>query len=221
MDNFHTPILLHEIIDYLQVKTGKKYIDATLGGGGCAREILKLGGIVLGVDCDPEAIEYVKTGIRKTRSEITTPAPRGQESGVWNNLTLVRGNFKDLSRIADLNKFGEVSGIIFDLGVSTHQLLTLERGFSFSSDAPLDMRMDPMLSVTAADLINGLGKGELYELFSKLGEDHAAWAISQAVVRARTIKQIKTCRELADLVSGVKRGRKKTHPATQIFQALR
>src|SRR3990170_7021971 len=157
MENFHTPVLLKEVNENLKVKPGKKYIDATLGGGGHTEAILKQGGKVLGIDCDPEAIEY--TGSRV------------QGIGFRDNLILVRGNFKDLETIALSNNFSKVAGIIFDLGVSSHQLLAPERGFSFTSDAPLDMRMDPDLSVTAADLINGFKKGELYELFTKLGEE--------------------------------------------------
>lgn len=210
MENFHTPVLLEEIIDFLRVTPGEKYIDATLGGGGHTEEILKRGGKVLGIDWDPEAIEYVGSRI--------------QGLGFRNNLTLIRGNFKDLKQIALSNNFGEVSGILFDLGVSTHQISTEERGFSFSSDAPLDMRMDPGLAVTAQDLVNGLTKGELYELFFKLGEEHNSRAIAQAVVRARAVKPIRTCLELAELIAQVKGGgwkKRKIHPATQVFQALR
>lgn len=212
MKNFHIPVLLQEAIDYLNIRSDKKYIDATLGGGGHTYQILERGGKVLGIDWDPEAIEYVGKQLK------------AQSSKLKSNLTLVRGNFKDLKKIALTNNFRQVNGIIFDLGISAHQLLAPERGFSFLADAPLDMRMDPQLQVTAADLINGLTKGELYELFSKLGEEHDAWAVVQAVVRARTIKPIKTCRELGDLVAQVKGGRrfkKRIHPATQVFQALR
>lgn len=208
MVNFHTAVLLKEITNYLLIKPGKKYIDATLGGGGHSKEILKHGGQVLGIDCDPEAIEYVGT--------------RVQGLGFRNNLKLAQGNFRNLASIALSNNFDKVAGIIFDLGVSTHQLLTPERGFSFAFDTPLDMRMDPNLAVKASDLVNGLSKGELYELFSKLGEEHDARVV-QAIVRARTIKPIKTCRELADLVSQVRgrRWRRSIHPATKVFQALR
>lgn len=210
MENFHTPVLLREAIDFLRVKPGGKYIDATLGGGGHTEEILRRKGEVLGIDYDPEAIEHVKFKIQNSKFKV--------------NLTLVRGNFRDLKKIALSNNFDKVSGIIFDLGVSTHQLLTPSRGFSFNTDAVLDMRMDPQLKVTAADLINGLGKGELYELFSKLGEEHNALAIAQAIVRTRALAPIKTCNELAQIVLRVRPRRghfDHTHPATRIFQALR
>lgn len=208
MENFHTPVLLGEATDYLKVCPGGKYIDATIGGGGHTAEILKRGGTVLGIDWDPEAINYVGSRVKGL--------------GFRKNLILVRGNFKDLEVIARSNDFNEVGGIIFDLGVSSHQLLTPERGFSFATDAPLDMRMDPQLAVGAADLVNGLDRGELYELFSKLGEEYDT-RIVRAIVRARAIESIKTCRQLADLVVGVKGGKQgaKIHPATRVFQALR
>lgn len=207
---FHTSVLLKEAIDGLEIEPGEKYIDCTLGGGGHAEEILKRGGIVLGIDCDEEAIDYVGKNL--------TNLPNGT------NLKLAKGNFKDLEEIAVKNGFEKVSGILFDLGVSTHQLLTTERGFSFQSDSLLDMRMDQELAVKAADLVNGLNEGELYELFIKLGEEHHAWAIARALVCERALKSIKTGRELAQIVGGV-RGlrnlRGKLHPATKVFQALR
>lgn len=208
MENFHTPVLLGEVIDHLKVCPGGKYIDATIGGGGHTAEILKRGGIVLGIDWDPEAIGYVGFRVKGL--------------GYRKNLTLVRGNFKDLASIARSNDFSEVWGIILDLGVSSYQLLTPERGFSFTTNAPLDMRMDPQLAVGAADLVNGLDRGELYELFSKLGEEYDT-RIVRAIIRARAIEPIKTCRQLADLVVGVKGGKQgaRIHPATRVFQALR
>ncbi len=196
---FHQPVLLKETIAALNIKSGGKYIDATLGGGGHSFEILKLGGKVLGIDCDREAIDYTsgrwKVGSRK-----------------WNakeeNLILVHGNFKNLEEIAHSNGFDKVSGILFDLGVSSHQLESQGRGFSFKREAALDMRMDPSgLSgqVTAADLINGLTKEELDELFSKLAQEKFSWPISNSIIRTRKIRPIKTTRELANLVTRVYR----------------
>ena len=203
-ESYHTPALLKEAIGGLNVKAEEKYIDCTLGGMGHSLEILKRGGEVLAFDVDPEAIENAK----KNLSNLSKGT----------NLKLARGNFKDLEKIAKENGFEKVSGILFDLGVSTHQLLKEERGFSFNTDAVLDMRMDPNLTVTAKDLINGLQKEELYELFTKLGEEHNAWGISRAIVRARTVKPIETGRELAEIIGGA---RGKVHPATNVFQALR
>lgn len=209
MSIYHVPVLLNEVIKFLEVKPGKRFIDATIGGGGHTEAILKAGGLVLGIDQDEEAINEVK---RRLWNYIE----KGQ-------LIVEKGNFKNLERTAKDNNFTAVDGILFDLGVSTHQLEAPDRGFSFNSDAPLDMRMDKALKVTATDLVNGLNKGELYELFTKLGEEHYARPISQAIVRARNIKPITRCNELAAIVLSVRRrGRlDRTHPATRVFQALR
>ena len=219
MNKFHKPVLLKEILDYLNIKREGKYIDATLGGGGHTKAILSLKGNVLGLDCDPEAIksagEYLSTAC---------PIPDSQMAKLESNTfwCLAKGNFKDLKRIAQEHNFGKVDGILFDLGVSSHQLDTLERGFSFKSEALLDMRMDPELKVTAADLINGLGKKELEKLFLKYGEENKYRVITKAIVKARKEKLIKKAYELAEIVERVKpRGKSKIHPATKVFQALR
>ena len=213
MNNFHTPVLLKETIDLLQVKKGEKYIDATLGGGGHAGEILDLGGRVLGIDVDEEALDYVK---KNQKSKI-----KNQE------LILLKGNFRNLEEIAHLNNFDKVKGIIFDLGVSSHQLDEGERGFSFSKSGPLDMRMDKALGVKASDLVNILTKGELYEIFIKLGEEHRARTISDGIVRARGISPIRTTEDLSKVIQealGI-RGEISEFTKAQInkrvFQALR
>jgi len=134
---------------------------------------------------------------------------------------LVKGNFKDLARIARENDFVPVDGVLLDLGVSFYQLKTPERGFSFNLEGPLDMRMDPDLKVNAADLINGLNKGELEELFWKLGEERSARRLAEAIVEDRRLKPISTCQQLVEIILKVKPRRGKIHPATQVFQALR
>lgn len=204
MADFHTPVLLKETIDYLKIKPGGKYIDATVGGGGHAAAILKLGGKLLGIDCDPEAI-------KAARKCLASACP----DTFWR---LARGNFKDLGQIAKDNSFSKVDGILFDLGVSGRQLETARRGFSFSLEGPLDMRMDPALTVTAADLVNGLTKNELAELFKKFSDEPRAAIIAGDIVRARKLKLIETCGQLVNIVGA---GRGRLHPATRIFQALR
>ncbi len=211
-NNYHTPVLLSEVTKGLNLRKGKKYIDATLGGGGHALEILKKEGFVLGIDCDPEALEEVRKKVKSLNREDT------------NNLILVKENFAHLKEIAERHHFNKVAGILFDLGLSSHQLEIPERGFSFNSEATLDMRMDPELSVTAKDLVNGLTEGELYELFKKYAEEYRSWAIARALVRARTLKPITTCHEMAEIILKARGGRNKferIHPATRIFQALR
>ena len=206
--DYHLSVLLHEAIDALQVENGKRYIDATLGGGGHTAEILKRGGIVLGIDQDQEALREVRN---KKEQEVRDK-----------NLVLAKGNFKDIDSLARDNGFKNLSGIVFDLGVSSHQFDQAERGFSFQRNGPLDMRMDTDLKVKASDLIHILTKGELYELFTKLGEERFARPILESIVRSRQIKKIETAAELADIINrAVPYRQKGINPATRVFQALR
>ena len=210
MNNFHKPVLLKETVDGLNIKPGKNYIDATVGGGGHAEEILKRNGRVLGIDVDTQAIDF----INNRRDKIVNSQ----------NLTLVKGNYKDIDTIARLNNFDKVAGIILDLGVSSFQIDTLERGFSYQKNGPLDMRMDKDLSVTAADLLKILTKGELNELFNKLGEEHSARRISERIVSTRGIKEIKTTNDLLSAIRGNEREASPYERAkvlSKIFQALR
>ncbi|MDP2860445.1 MAG: 16S rRNA (cytosine(1402)-N(4))-methyltransferase RsmH, partial [bacterium] len=207
---FHKPVFLKEAIDFLAIKPGKKYIDATLGGGGHTLEILKRGGEVLGIDCDEEAISYVKEELKREKNGFYCP-----------KTILTKSNFSGIEETAKSFGFEKVAGIIFDLGVSGYQLETPGRGFSFLKDEDLDMRMDKDLSVTAKDLINGLSKGELYELFQKLGEERHFRPIVRAVIGARRLTPIKTGKELARIVERAVGRRGKINPATRVFQALR
>ena len=208
MSKFHEPVLLKEVIEGLKVKKNDKYIDATLGGGGHSLEILKLGGIVLGIDVDEDAIAYIKN--KKPE-----------------NLTMARGNFREIDKIALLNNFAKVAGIIFDLGVSSHQIDSPARGFSFQNEGPLDMRMDQDLGVRALDLIKILTKGELYEIFTEFGEETRAWAISDAIVRARSVKPIETTGDLVRVIEdGLRKkvlnaGFARAGQSKKVFQALR
>ncbi len=213
MNNFHTSVLLKETIDFLQVKKGGKYIDATLGGGGHTLEIIKRGGIVLGIDFDQEALDYVERNFKFQISNF--------------KLTLAKGNFKNLEEIAHSNNFNKVKGIIFDLGVSSYQLENGKRGFSFLKGGPLDMRMDKELGVKASDLLNILSKGELYEIFIKLGEERRARAISSSIVGARRVAPIQTTGDLSGVIQkalGIKgeiTDFTKAQIGKRVFQALR
>jgi len=216
--NFHQPVLLEETLYYLKVKKNGKYIDATLGGGGHTSAILKHGGKVLAMDCDPEAIASARKHLF-----FACPAPtRGKtEVGPNADWRLAQENFKNLRKTALSFGFDNVDGVLFDLGVSSHQLDTPSRGFSFKTDTPLDMRMDPDLKVKALDLINGLNKDELEKLFYKLGQENDFRRVAKAIVDARSLKPIITGQQLAVLIEKVKGRRGKIHPATKIFQALR
>ena len=159
----HNPVLVGQVIDFLIVSTGKKYLDLTVGAGGHSLEIIKRGGRVLGIDLDPEILARARQVL-------------------GNQATLVEGNYKDADLIAKENGFEKLDGILLDLGLSSFQLDSPERGFSFRFDAPLDMRMSPELGVRAVDLVNGLNVGELEELFMKLGEEKQARRIAKEIV---------------------------------------
>ncbi|HUV42384.1 MAG TPA: 16S rRNA (cytosine(1402)-N(4))-methyltransferase RsmH [Patescibacteria group bacterium] len=214
MARFHKPVLLKKVLEYLEVKEGEKYLDATAGGGGHTQAILKLGGKILAIDCDPEAV-------KAARVYLASACPPGKHY-FWR---LVSGNFKDLKEIAKKEGFSEVAGILFDLGVSSYQLETEERGFSFRDNGPLDMRMDPRLGVTAADLINGLNKGELNEIFSKFSQEHYSRRFAEAICQSRRLRPIRTTGELVAVIEkalpGKAKRKMKIHPATRVFQALR
>lgn len=202
--DYHKSVLLSEVLSFLKVRPGKWYLDATLGDGGYSLGILKKGGKVIGIDSDKESI-------KRTRE-------RFKEEGIDKaNFELIKGNFRDLAELVN-KKF---DGIVFDLGVSSNQLDNGERGFSFSKEATLDMRMDQDLGVKALDLINGLHSGELEKLFALYGEFRDKRVV-RAIVEAREKKMITQTLELANLIEGVL-GKKpnKIHPATLIFQALR
>lgn len=193
MNGTHVPVLVTEVIEAFGVSPGKNYIDATVGLGGHTAEIVKRGGIVLGIDQDKEAIELVQERLRNT--------------------TLVHGNFRDIEKIAHENGFGSVDGVLFDLGVSSLQLDTPQRGFSYRyTDAPLDLRMDQSKGETAAELINRASEKELYDIFSQFGEEQHSRSISEALYRARPVRTV------GDLVRIV--GTNKS-VLSRIFQALR
>jgi len=208
MNEYHKSVLLEEAMRYLAVKPGKKYIDATLGGGGHTKEILVRGGHVLGIDVDEEALAFVKEKLKTEHSK-------------FENFTVARGNFADIDRISRDKGFKKVSGILFDLGVSSHQVDEAERGFSFRENGPLDMRMSNKLTVKASDLINGLSKKELVTLFEKLGEEWNARPIADAIISTRRRNPIVSTKQLADIVESVTAKTGKIHPATKVFQALR
>lgn len=210
MDEVHRPVLLNEAIGYLNVQPGGLYVDATFGLGGHAVAILKAGGKVLGLDADEESL---RLGGERLSDEL---------NDLKDNLILVRGNFREIGKIARENGFGSVNGVLFDLGFSSWQLEYSGRGFSFQRDEPLDMRLDNRLKVTAADLINGLGKQELYELFTRLGEETRARRLAELIVESRRIAPILKASDLAKRINQAVGGKfKYRHPATKIFQALR
>lgn len=210
INNFHTPVLKQEAIAALNVQRGHWYIDCNFGGGGHAKDILGLGGNLVGFDLDKEAIEKA----------ISDPdfKPFGD------SLILVNDNFSKLSEVLKTLNIPVVSGVLFDLGVSSHQLESAGRGFSINLDAPLDMRMDRnSSSLKAGDLVNGLNLGELIKLFQTYGEESFSRPIAKKIIERRKISKIETTRQLAEIVASAKYPsmREKIHPATKVFQALR
>jgi 16S rRNA (cytosine1402-N4)-methyltransferase len=200
----HAPVLLVEAMEALAVADGETYLDATFGGGGYSREMLKRapGAVVLAIDRDPEAIE------RGRQLEAENPK----------HFKIAKSRFGDLDQILT----GGFAGIVFDLGVSSFQLDEAERGFSFQADADLDMRMEKE-GLSAADAVNRLSEGALADLIYRYGEDDDSRRIARAIVQARAAHQITRTLELAKLVEDAVGGRKgaRTHPATKTFQALR
>jgi 16S rRNA (cytosine1402-N4)-methyltransferase len=203
----HTPVLLHEVLKELNPQTNQRFIDATVGAGGHAEAILKAtapNGPVLALDADPTALDIARRRL----------APYGSR------ILFVSANFDQVADIARSNDFLSVQGILFDLGLSSMHLSAAERGFSFQSDGPLDMRFDPSGSTTAADLVNNLSQTELADVLYRFGEERSSRTIARAIVAARPLY---TTRDLADVVarSVGKRRETRIHPATRTFQALR
>lgn len=163
---YHNPVLLQEAVAFLSVHPGKKYIDCTLGGGGHTRLIIQQGGIVLGLDQDPEALQACPD---------------------LDGLTKVQSNFIHLTEVANKHGFNPVSGVLIDLGVSQHQVNTAARGFSFQKDGPLDMRMDKLSPIMAATLVNQLPVNQLSVLFKDFGEIPVAKSLAAKIISARPL----------------------------------
>ena len=201
----HQPVLYHEIIHALQPKNKGRYVDGTLGAGGHARGILEAcapDGRLLGLDVDPQALALARE----------TLAPYGER------IRLRQASYDSLAETLREIGWDKVDGILLDLGLSSMQLDSPERGFSFQQDAPLDMRFDPASPTTAADLVNALSGNELADLIFRYGEEHASRRIAQAIVKARPLQ---TTRQLAAVIESVMPRKGRVHPATQTFQALR
>ena len=205
----HVPVLLAEAVEALGVRAYGKYVDGTAGGGGHAEAIARqLGdkGFLLALDRDLAAVSRVRTRL----------------AGYGARVCVEHGNFADMETIAYSQGLKQVDGILLDLGMSSFQVDEPERGFSFMSDAALDMRMDRTQDLTAAELIRRLDEGALADVFWRYGEEPAARRIARAIVVARVQSPIATTARLASVVERAVGGRRgKIHPATRVFQALR
>lgn len=201
----HHPVLYESVLEGLAIRPNGCYIDATVGAGGHAWGILVASGPkgrLLGIDADPQALALASERLAAFEDRVT----------------LVQGNFSQLSSIAPAQGFAEVDGILFDLGLSSVQLAVPERGFSFQHDGPLDMRFDPSNPITAAHLVNELEERELADILRRYGQERQARRIARAIVSARPLR---STAQLAALIEGVVGRRGRIHPATRTFQALR
>ena len=207
MEFSHIPVLLNQTIEGLNVNPNGIYIDGTAGGGGHSSEILKCltSGRLICIDQDPDAISTLTERFKKNE-----------------NALIVKGNFADIKELLEQRGVFRVDGVLLDIGVSSHQLDTSERGFSFHEDAPLDMRMSQK-GATAADLINSLPYDELKKIIYDYGEEKYAPSIAKGIVESRQKKPIETTLELAEIVKSnvPQKVRRDGHPARKTFQAIR
>ena len=207
MEFSHIPVLLEQAVDALAVKENGIYVDGTAGGGGHSSEILSrlTTGKLISIDQDPDAILTLTERFKKNENSI-----------------IIKGNFADMVSLLHSRGVGRVDGVLLDIGVSSHQLDTAERGFSFHEDAPLDMRMSQS-GTTAADLVNNLSYEELRDIIYRYGEDKYAPSIAKGIVKAREEGKIETTLQLAEIIksSVPQKVRREGHPARKTFQALR
>lgn len=207
--NYHESVVTGEVVEHLHIKTKAWYIDATLGNGGYALEILKKGGCVLGIEMDPEMLEIA-------RDRIVSACPD------HDNFKLIHGNFKDIDTIAKNNGLSKVDGVAFDLGVTNLHLTSQDRGFSFRNpETAIDMRLDANTqAVTGADLLNVLREDQLIDLFSVVLSFKEARILAHQIIEARAVKKIKTIGDFLLTLKPIK-AKEDLHYATLPLLALR
>jgi 16S rRNA (cytosine1402-N4)-methyltransferase len=205
----HVPVLVEEVLQYLDCRPDRIYVDGTVGSGGHSRKILERSsptGKLIGLDWDEEAIERARKNLSLFEGRVA----------------LRKGNFKDLKSVLKSLSIPGVDGILLDLGVSTEQLESRERGFSFRWDGPLDMRMSQETEITAQDFLRNLPPSGLETLLREYGEERWARRIARNIVRRRQTAPIRTTGELVEAIEeSVPGSRGRIHPATRTFQALR
>lgn len=203
--HYHLPVFPEETVRWMAPAPGRTIIDGTLGGGGHSGLFLEQGADVIGIDRDPEALAHASARLAKF----------GRRFSTW------EGNFSDVRDLPFIREGNRADGWLLDLGVSSRQLDSAARGFSFMREGPLDMRMGPASPRTAADVVNGWSEVELVKIFFEFGEEPKSRRIAAAVVRRRAEKPFATTTELASFVESTVGRHGKTHPATRIFQAIR
>jgi len=207
----HLPVMLNEVIEYLQPRSGQVFVDGTLGLGGHSEVILSIigeQGRLIGIDQDEQALELARKNLKEYPSRCD----------------FIHGNYRNIDTIlSDLN-IQAVDGILLDLGLSSFQIDNPDRGFSFRAEGPLDMRMDQNSFISAFDLVNSLSEKEISNILKDFGQERWHHRIARCLVRQRSIKPIETTTELSHLVLKAmprKSKREKIHPATRTFQAFR
>ena len=204
----HIPVLLNEVLRYLDPKPNQNFIDATVGDGGHVAAILEKtspNGKLLAIDRDSDSIVRAKSNL----------------ADFENRVLFINDSFGNLEKIVRNNNFGLSNGILFDFGISSSQLENSGRGFTFAKNEILDMRYDVKAPITAEDIVNGYSEKELTEIFRKWGEEPKAKIAAREIAASRKNERIKTTKELVKIVERVIKRRGKLHPATLIFQALR
>jgi 16S rRNA (cytosine1402-N4)-methyltransferase len=208
-DFYHEPVMVKEVIESLLVSRTGIYVDCTVGGAGHSYAILKeTDALLVGIDCDDQALQFAEKRLAEFGSRKI----------------LIKGNFADLDKILKGLNIEKVDGVLLDLGVSSHQLDTDQRGFSFSQQAPLDMRMDRSLKISAYDIVNSFAQSELENIIKFYGEEKMAARIARTISKKRQQSPIETTTELAAMIASCMPAKlkwQKIHPATRTFQAIR
>ncbi len=202
---YHAPVLLREMVELLAPEPGKLFVDGTLGGGGHSEAFLQAGARVIGLDQDSDALAFAQKRL----------------ANFGERFQAVQANFATVDLVLNRLGISQIDGALLDLGVSSWQLDTPERGFSFMKDGPLDMRMNRQSPVAAADIVNNASGEQLERIFRNFGEEPAARRIAMRIVRDRLQKPFATTSDLVRTIESVVPRRGKTHPATRVFQALR
>ncbi|MEK7578591.1 MAG: 16S rRNA (cytosine(1402)-N(4))-methyltransferase RsmH [Patescibacteria group bacterium] len=204
----HIPVLLNEVLEYLNPQSNQNFIDATVGDGGHARAILERSapdGRLIAIDRDVNSIIRAKSNLKEFENKVL----------------FINDSFGNILKIVEASGFSQIAGVLFDFGMSTNQLLNSGKGFSFQKDEILDMRYDAKSPITAEDILNSYSELKLLEIFKKLGEEPKSKIIARGIVDSRKKEKIKTTRQLVGIIEKVLKRRGKLHPATLIFQALR
>lgn len=208
---YHKPIMVDDVIHYLNIKENGIYIDCTTGGGGHSYEIAKRlkGGRLICIDQDQDALNFAKKRLEKYNSRVT----------------FIKSNYAQYDKILESQGLNRVDGVLLDIGISSFQIDTPKRGFAYMEDGPLDMRMDQEQKLTAAYVVNNYSKDELIRIFKEYGEEKYSKSIAEGIVRQRQISSINTTFDLVEIINRLippkAKYKMKGHPAKRIFQSIR